>query len=106
MIPPITDALGNHWAQPAVADILLTDTHATMSQEAFDNLREYSTSMPSGVYPGKMWKAQPINVHTRTYDGDWYLRWYGIVPGQPELCSNNQRVICIMDWKAMMGMAA
>jgi hypothetical protein len=97
IIPPITDPLGSHWVQPAPDDILVSDDTAVMSQPAFAGLREYSSTIPSGVYPGKMWKAQ--------LEDGWYLRWYGIVPGREDLCSNNQRKISIMDWKAMMGIA-
>ena len=94
-IPPITDPPGSHWVQPKAEEILLTDADAVMPVHAFNLLREYSTSMPTGVYPGKMWRA--------FIGGDWFLRWYGEVPGNPDVCSNNQRRIQIMDWKTMMG---
>lgn len=67
-IPPITDPMGKHWKQPKVEDILIDDTTAMMTQTTFNQLAEYSTSLPSGKYAGKMWKS-------RGTDG-WYLRWY------------------------------
>ena len=30
-------------------------------------------------------------------DGTLYLRWYGIVEGNPDVCSNNQREIILVD---------
>ncbi|MDR5839368.1 hypothetical protein [Caballeronia sp. LZ034LL] len=95
VIPPITDSQGSCWIQPASDQILVSDTDAVMSQITFECLPEYSTSIPSGVYPGKMWRAE-------TEDG-WYLRWFGIVEGNPDVCSNNQRKIQIMDWKTLTG---
>ncbi|KGP01105.1 hypothetical protein JT27_15005 [Alcaligenes faecalis] len=89
MIPPITDPLGRHWSQPDPAGFLLDDTHAVMTQRQFDSLADYSRSMPTGVYPGKCWKAVMS-------DGRSYLRWYGIVEGRDDLCSNNQREILIV----------
>lgn len=56
-IPAMTHPLGKHWKQPEVDEITIDDTHALMSQRAFDKLLEYSASRPSGVYEGKMWKA-------------------------------------------------
>jgi len=81
-IPAMTHALGKYWDQPPLERILVDGTHAVMDARTFDQLSEYSTTMPSGVYPGKMWKALSC--------GRWMLRWYGIVEGNPNVCSNNQ----------------
>lgn len=89
-IPPMTDPLGRYWKQPNPAAILLDDTHALMSAADFNSLAEYSRSTPSGVYPGKMWKAI-------LSDGSRYLCWYGAVEGNPKVCSNNNRLILIAD---------
>jgi hypothetical protein len=89
-IPPMTDPLGRHWRQPDRHELLLDDQHAVMTRQSFDQLAEYSTTIPTGVYPGKMWKAI-------SGDGTAYLRWFGIVPGRDDLCSNNQRCILICD---------
>lgn len=67
-IPPITDPLGRYWDQPSVAAIYVDDHHALMTKESFYGLCEYSTSIPTGKYPGKMWRAR------RT--GGWVLCWY------------------------------
>lgn len=88
-IPEMTDPLGKFWKQPSRGEIEIDDTHALMSSSAFKRLPEYSSSIPSGVYPGKMWRAQS--------DGGWWLRWFGTVDGRPDLCSNNQRQILVAD---------
>ncbi|QIX18365.1 hypothetical protein [Burkholderia multivorans] len=89
MIPPITDPLGRYWRQPPRSEILVDDEHAIMTRSTFEKLAEYSATRPSGVYPGKMWRA--------VYDDGAYLRWYGIVDGRPDLCSNNQRLILLVE---------
>lgn len=69
MIPPMTHPLSKHWKQPSSADFQFDDTHVMMSETAFQDLAEYSRTVPTGTYAGKMWKAY-------TGDGDWVLRWY------------------------------
>lgn len=86
-IPPITDPLGRSWTQPNHESIVVSDKLALMTQQEFDQLREYSGTIPSGVYPGKMWKA-------KLSDGTWQLRWFG-ESGNPDLCTNNSREIFI-----------
>ncbi|MBG5923696.1 hypothetical protein [Providencia rettgeri] len=89
-IPPMTNPLGKHWVQPNHENILIDDTHVIMSRKDFNSLSEYSNSIPSGVYAGKMWKAI-------VQDGRAFLRWFGLVEGRDDLCSNNQREIIIID---------
>lgn len=89
MIPTITDPLGRHWRQPPLTEVLVDEEHAVMTRSTFDRLAEYSATLPSGVYPGKMWKA--------VYGAVAFLRWYGIVDGRPDLCSNNQRLILVVE---------
>lgn len=69
-IPPMSDPLGQHWKQPSRGKIEIDCTHALMPRSAFDQLLEYSSSIPTGVYSGKMWKCcnPPVG---------WLLRWYG-----------------------------
>ena len=67
IIPPITEPLGKHWQQPHRRFIELDDTHALMSEQTFKGLKEYSTSIPTGRYEGKMWKG--------FIKGEWYLVW-------------------------------
>ena len=87
-IPETTDPPGKYWCQPSCKDVLIDDVSAVMDQMAFEKLAEYSSTYPSGVYPGKMWKA---HIH-----GRWYLRWYGIAPGKPTFCSNNIRELLVV----------
>lgn len=88
MIPPITDPLGKHWKQPPTTDVLIDGKYAVMSKATLLKLTEYSASMPSGVYPGKMWRAVSA-------DGTQHLRWYG-ESSDPRMCSNHQREILIV----------
>lgn len=69
IIPQITDPLGKNWKQPHRRYIEVDDTHALMSEQTFKGLLEYSCTIPSGKYEGKMWKANR--------SGKWYLAWYG-----------------------------
>ncbi|GAB4059149.1 hypothetical protein GCM10028811_12470 [Uliginosibacterium sediminicola] len=85
-IPPMTDERGRHWRQPSCDRVLIDDTHAVVSKADFDMLSNYSTSNPSGVYPGKMWRAEWAGKH--------YLRWFG--DGGPTKCTNNQRLLIVV----------
>lgn len=80
VIPGITSEMGRNWDQPTRNEItfqLLEETNkplqAYMNQAALDALKEYSSSLPSGVYEGKMWKG-----HWKNAEGNlvWYLCWY------------------------------
>lgn len=85
VLPPMTDELGKHWKQPAREKLFISADIVYMSQASFDKLPEYSSSIPSGVYPGKMWKTE-IYDHAGRHPvptGIWYLRWFGIVEGKP-----------------------
>ncbi len=68
-IPDMVHPLGKHWQQPALHNILIDDVHALMSEYSLGELHEYSMSIPSGVYEGKMWKAK--------FGDTWYLKWFG-----------------------------
>ncbi|WP_175785284.1 hypothetical protein [Burkholderia ambifaria] len=89
MIPRITDPLGSHWRQPARDDVLVDDEHAVMSGATYRQLAEYSSTMPSGVYPGELWRA--------VYGDRPYLRWFGNVDDRDDVYSNNEREILICD---------
>jgi hypothetical protein len=86
-IPPITDPLGKGWRQPSLDAVLIDDSHALMDQNAFDGLYEYSASVPTCVYPGKMWKCKQAGI--------WWLRWFG-ESDDPSMCSNHHRRILIV----------
>ena len=67
LIPEITNPLGRYWTQPDRKNILIDENVAIMDKISFDTLYEYSTSEPSGLYVGKMWKSK--------YNDYWCLRW-------------------------------
>lgn len=93
-IPPITDPLGQYWKQPPADAIVLDDTHALMEQAAFDALLDYSSSRPSGVYDGKMWKRRDSDAEPDEFG--WRLVWYG-PSSDPGKCSINSRKIVMLD---------
>lgn len=86
IIPRMVHPLGKHWQQPLADLISLQDDVATMDKNVFGALAEYSTSYPSGVYVGKMWKRRSNEP------GVWYLCWYGEHP-EPDTCSIQARKI-------------
>ena len=86
VIPRITNPLGACWKQPRLSEIEIDETHALMSEQSISKLSDYSHSMPSGVYVGKMWKC-------KARDG-WLLRWYGECELKDHV-SNNQRKILL-----------
>ena len=94
VIPPITDPLGRSWAEPSRGDIDVDDRFARMSKATLEKLADYSASMPSGVYPGKMWRCR---VSYRDESQGWLLRWYGVSDEGPQFCSNHQRRIVLLD---------
>lgn len=106
LIPPMVNPLGRHWSQPKVSEIkVLNDKECEMSQKAFNELSDYTASQPSGVYAGKMWKAQKMKEGTplrgRTLlaqlepeELEWHLCWFSY-HGDPNVCTNNQRRIII-----------
>ena len=67
--------MGRSWRQPDPKNFAIDSEVAMMSTKDFEALSEYSTTKPSGVYPGKCWK---MNHH-----GTWYLRWFGADDGDP-----------------------
>lgn len=96
-IPPITDPQGRSWRQPDMTAVEFDDTHVLLTQAQFDGLAEYSTTTPSGVYPGKCWKAEVLEFEGRGVrrTGKWLLRWFGESTIGPGYCSNHQREIII-----------
>ncbi len=91
-IPAMTHPLSSAWfEQPNPENVLTDDTYALMSKSDFSLLHEYSTSDPSGVYAGKMWKLQLLGW------GRWYLRWYSDAEGKPGFCDVNTREILVTE---------
>ena len=68
-IPEMTDPLSKGWQQPDLSKINFVDGFAEMSQNIFEELGEYSMSIPSDVYPGKVWKANKKQT-------GWWLNWF------------------------------
>lgn len=86
-IPDMTHPLGRVWDQPKRENILLDETHAVMSEKDFAELCEYSRTIPSGKYVGKMWKAK--------IDGKWFLVWYDYDPNPDYLTIPSREILLI-----------
>jgi len=87
MIPNMVHRLSRYWDQPDKEDIIIDDIHALMSKESFSQLKEYSMSIPTGVYEGKMWKAKIANK--------WILRWFGNENTEGLLPILNRKIIIV-----------
>lgn len=87
-IPKMTDPMSRHWTQPQ-GEILIDETHAMMRRIDFEALAEYSTTCPSGVYSGKMWKSK-IRGHST-----WYLRWYGRPSSENSVWTFTREIIVV-----------
>lgn len=79
MIPAMTDPMGRHWRQPPREAIEVDDKHALMTEAVFKALPEYSDSIPSGVYPGKMWRRHDGIFDRKATSYPWFLCWFGEV---------------------------
>jgi hypothetical protein len=53
--------------------ILVDETHAVMTRDAFEALPEYSCTIPTGTTIGKRWRRGEPYVGTRLH---WYLGEY------------------------------
>lgn len=96
-IPDMVHPLSKGWLkQPNRENIVIDDQYALMSQKDFDTLAEYSTSIPTGVYEGKMWKAHKYELIDDKKVWHWFLCWFGLsnLPGK---VSNNMREILLTD---------
>jgi hypothetical protein len=100
-IPPMTHELSSGWDQPSTSRILLDDTHALMTKDVFEELKEYSATNPTGAYEGKMWKR-----HDGSFDREflarggkpkWLLCWFGFSTKGPDWVSTFYREILIVD---------
>lgn len=88
-IPAMSHPLSIHWEQPDIKNVLTDDNFALMTEEDFNKLLEYSTSIPSGVYEGKMWKRGMLG-------GGWMLGWYGFEDADGKSVSTNFRELLIV----------
>jgi len=95
MIPPITDPLGQYWDQPPLTDIAVYNDIAIIEKHTLDRLAEYSTTIPTGAYEGKMWKSRQGHGTPEGPAGPWYLCWYG-PHNDPKMLSINRRPIRVL----------
>lgn len=84
-IPEMTHELGRHWDQPLRHNIRIDGDYAIMTEKTSLLLHRYDTSLPSGVYEGKMWARLE-------HDDELWLCWYG-PSNEPDKCSINCKKI-------------
>jgi len=90
----MTHPYGQHWEQPDRSRILVDEKHALMTESTFKLLAEYSGTIPTGVYEGKMWKRHDgiFDPRCPVSKRKWMLGWYG-TSDDPDKCSTNFREI-------------
>lgn len=93
VVPPITDPMGRHWEQPARESIRVDKERAFMDQKTFDALLAYNTSIPTGVYDGKMWKRNEL-ARGGGFTKNWFLVWMGPCDDSSK-CALHRRLIVI-----------
>lgn len=87
-IPVMDDPMGKYWEQPRdITQAPVDDKTILLRPDQFRDLREYSTSIPSGVYPGKCWKAQDSR--------GWFIRWYGPETLEGNCQVNNRDIVVV-----------
>lgn len=89
-IPEMTNPLGRYWDQPDRSKIIIDDKYAIMTEQTMNELKEYSTTNPSGVYEGKMWRSKFVENGKTIH----YLHWYSNSE-KPNYCKHNVRNILI-----------
>lgn len=89
-IPVITDPLGRSWRNPqGVHEATMDGSYVWLTQAQVDELHEYSSSYPSGVYDGKCWKRDDGA-------GGYWLCWY-YDDGTPGKCAIGYRSIIVKE---------
>lgn len=88
VIPLMTHPLGKYWEQPSLDKILIDDEYAVMTIETLKEIHDYSHSIPSGIYEGKIWRGSDDKK-------EWYLNWWGF-GSSPEKVTHNVRKILIL----------
>lgn len=91
-LPQMTHPLSRYWDQPRADELAVYDDIAIMDNSALQRLSEYSTSIPTGVYEGKMWKSRQGHGTPGGPTGPWYLCWYDSSDNL-DSCSINRRPI-------------
>jgi hypothetical protein len=98
-IPPLVGYKYTSWKQPARDGIVIDPVYAIMSKSDFHGLMEYSTTIPSGVVVGKMWRR-----HNGAFDQGfiarggkpiWLLCWYDVSERGIDWCTIKTRIILL-----------
>lgn len=99
VIPPMVHPLSSGWRQPSSSAIEIDDKHALMSRKTFEELLDYSMSMPTGAYEGKMWKRQYGCWEYGRWKPEepemWQLCWYGVDADETQVSGNCRKILVV-----------
>lgn len=93
-IPPMTHPLSRQWDQPDVSGFLIDATHCVLLRKDWEELTAYDSSIPSGVYDGKVWRTSMKRLAVHNFCTD-YVRWYG-PSDDPDRCSIHTRLALVI----------
>lgn len=107
VVPAIELDLGRNWPQPTRDSLNfhmapeneknpgLKPKAVYMTKRTMEELQEYSSTTPTGVYPGKMWRGH--------WDDTWYLLWFSEVKSDPNMCQVHSCPILLLDVLQALG---
>lgn len=120
LIPAMTHPLSSAWHQPDRSELLFDEHNdvVLMTEATLKKLPEYSCSMPSGVYEGKMWRSidilvrnpangrtvtlNPFNIDRKAIEAKGYtmtkihyLHWW-TSSDDPDKCKHNYMEIVLI----------
>jgi hypothetical protein len=68
-LPQMVHPLSKYWSQPSRHQVAVYDDIAIMDRSTLARMADYSLSIPTGAYEGKMWR--------QSNGGSWRFCWYG-----------------------------
>lgn len=99
LICPMTHLLSQHWEQPGLGDFTVDSEYAYMDLDDFWKLPDYSTSEPSGVYEGKMWRSSVYIDDDK--ERTWILRWFGLSDKPDTVILDWRRIVIFYDFPSI-----
>lgn len=96
-LPALDSPYGpNVWNQPPRDSIAIDATHALMTRGTFEALVEYSGSLPTGAYPGKLWRRHDGIFDRQSKEPPkWLLGWYGPTADPSKVSINFREVLIV-----------
>ena len=97
IIPKMTNPLGRHWHQPSSNDMLFDEDCVIMSKDEYTQLVNYSATLPSGTYEGKMWKGLQgyRDMFGKIVGTKWFLFWYYDVEDKDQIGIETREILIV-----------